>query len=191
VLSDDIQKVLAAKIQGKGQDGGDGDVVMLNPGRAQGDVIRDVLAVGLEAAGLKVVDKADLVVKAVCKPQPQQTIRINTDNRWPRREGDIVERTVTPHASFLEMTLKGETLWKRGYVARPHMTIWLEEGESLDHALERLTKPNLTIFTQAKFSGHVARPGKATANGAYGVSQFTTSGIIDGKSTDGRGAVFE
>ena len=146
----------------------------------------------MEAAGLKVVDKADLVVKAVCKPQPQQTIKINTDNRWPRRESDIVERTVTPHASFLEMALKGETLWKRGYVAQPHMTIWLEEGESLDQALERLTKPNLTIFTHAKFSGHVARPGKATANGAYGVSQFTTSGIIDGQSSDGRGgAVFE
>jgi hypothetical protein len=191
VLTDDIQKVLAAKIQAKGQDGGDGKVVMLNPGRAQGDVIRELLAVGLEAAGLKVVDKADLVVKAVCKPQPQQTIKINTDNRWPRRAEDIVERTITPHASFLEMTLKGEILWKRGYVAQPHMTIWLEEGESLDQALERLTKPNLTIFTHAKFSGHVARPGKATANGAYEVSQFTTSGIIDGQSADGRGGVFE
>jgi hypothetical protein len=192
VLTDDIQASLMAKIQGQNEQGGDGKVVMLNPGRAQGDLIREALAKSLEAAGLEVVDHADLVVKAVCKPQPQQTIRINTDNRWPRRESDIVERAVTPHASFLEMKLKGETLWKRGYVAQPHMTIWLNEGETLDQALERMTKPNLTIFTNAKFSAYVARPGKATANGAYGVSQFSTGGLVDGKSDSGSaGGVFE
>jgi hypothetical protein len=192
VFSDDVQKALLQKIQGDNPPGNDGKVVMLNPGGAQGDMIREALSRSLEAAGLEVVDHADLVVKAVCKPQPQQTIYVNTDNRWPVRKEDIVERTITPHASFLEMTLKGETLWKRGYVAEPHMTIWAKPGETLDQALERLTQPNLGVFTMAKFSAYVAKPGKATPNGAYGVSQFSASGLVDGKSTSGgAGGVFE
>ena len=46
------------------------------------------------------------------------------------------------------------------------MMIWIEKGETLDKALERMTKPNVGLFTNAKFSPYVARPGKATPNGA-------------------------
>ena len=110
-----------------------------------------MLASALEAAGLKVVEKSDLVVKAVCKPQPQQVIRVNVDGRFPPRPEDIQERTITPHATYLEMSLKGDVLWKRGFVAQPHMTIWMQQGETLDQALERMTKPNVGLFTNAKF----------------------------------------
>jgi hypothetical protein len=41
------------------------------------------------------------------------------------------------------------------------------------------------VFTGAKFSGYVARPGKATNNGAYGVSQFSTHGWKDGPAAAG------
>ena len=71
------------------------------------------------------------------------------------------------------------------------MTIWLEKGESLDTALERMTKPNVALFTNAKFSPYVARPGKATPNGAYGVSQFTAHGLVDGRASSGQRAAFE
>lgn len=148
------------------------------------DEIRQDLTKAIEAAGLRVVDDSELVVSAICKPQEQQTIRINTSKfRLNARPEDIVERTITPHASFLEMTLKGESLWKRGYVARPGMTIWLEEGETLDQALERLTKPNLALLKNAKFSGYVTKPGKATSNGAFGVSRVSSAGLIDGAAS--------
>ncbi len=191
-IPDDVRKSLEASIQGSGRSGEDGKIVFLGQNRAAGDLIRKALAASLEAAGLKVVDHADLVVKAVCKPQPQQTIRINVDRRFPVRPGDIVERTITPHASTLEMTLKGEPLWTRGYVARPGGLIIVNEGESLDQCLQRLSQPNLHTISNFKFSGYVARPGKATREGAYGVSQFTSQGLVDGKSSDGsRNGVFE
>jgi hypothetical protein len=89
------------------------------------------------------------------------------------------------------MTYKGEELWKRGFVAKPFMTIWMNQGENLDQALQRLTQPNLTIFTHAQFSPYVAKPGKATPNGAYGASQFTDRGIVDTGSTGNGRVAFE
>ena len=191
-LTEEVRKALTAKLQ-TADSGADqaANVVVLQPGAAQGDLIRQALTAGLQEAGFKVVERSDLVVKAVCKPQPQQTIKVNVDGRWPPRPEDIQERTVTPHASYLEMSLKGEALWKRGFIAQPFMTIWMNQGETLDQALQRLTQPNLTIFTQAKFSPYVAKPGKATPNGAYGVSQFTTRGIVDGGPSGNQRAAFE
>lgn len=182
-ISDEIRQSLHRELGATGDQSG--KIVVLDSNVAAADVVRRKLEAALEAAGLKVVDGAKLKLKAICKPQPTQTIRINTDNRWPVREKDIVERTITPHASYLELSLAGEPLWKRGYVATPGLVIYLKAGESLDQALERLTNPDLGVFTGAKFSGYVARPGKATNNGAYGVSQFSTHGWKDGPAAAG------
>lgn len=164
--------------------------VEIDPGIGSADEIRQSLADALQKAGLRVVDDSDLVVKAVCKRQERQTIRINMDNRFPVRESDIVERTITPHSSFLGMTLNGESLWERGYYARPGHMIYLEEGESLDQALHRLTRPNLSLFKNARFPDYVARPGKATKNGAYGLSRLTENGLVDDQRSR-VGAAFE
>jgi hypothetical protein len=191
-VPDDVRKSLEASIRSAARPGDDGKVVFLNQNRAAGDLVRKALAASLEAAGLKVVNHADLVVKVVCKPERQQKLRINVDRRFPVRPGDFVERTITPHASTMEMSLKGETLWTRGYVARPGGLIIVNEGETLDQCLQRLSQPNLQLFSNFKFSGYVARPGKATRDGAYGVSQFTSQGLVDGKSADGsKNGVFE
>ncbi len=189
-IPDEVRQSLSASVQNIGGD--NGKIVVLNSNGAQNDIIRRSLTNSLQEAGLKVVEHSDLIVKAVCKPQPQQTIRIRVDNRFPPRPQDIVERTITPHATYLEMSLKGKVLWRRGFVAEPRVTIWLQNGETLDQALERLTKPNVGLLTHAKFSPYVARPGKASPNGAYGVSQFTAHGLVDGRSSSrGGGAAFE
>jgi hypothetical protein len=158
-------------------------IVVINSGGEEKDLIRSSLANALEAAGLRVVDKSDLVVRAICKKQPSQEVAINVDGRWPVRQQDVVRRTITPHASYLEMTLRGDVLWKTGYVARPGYTFFIEQGETLDAALTRLTRPNLNVFKNAKFFAHIARPGKATDNGAYGVSRLTSRGLIDGSES--------
>jgi hypothetical protein len=190
-MTEDFQKAIANKQKAAQAEPGAANVVFLQPGAAIQDTVRELLKAGIEKAGLKVVEKSDLVVKAVCKPQEQQTIKVNVDGRWPIREADVQERTITPHASYLEMTYKGEELWKCGFVAKPFMTIWMNQGENLDQALQRLTQPNLTIFTHAQFSPYVAKPGKATPNGAYGASQFTDRGIVDTGSTGNGRVAFE
>jgi hypothetical protein len=167
-----------------------GNIVVINGGGEEKELIRRSLATALKAAGLNVVDKSDLVVKAVCKQQPSQTVEINADGRWPVRREDIVQRTITPHASYLEMSLRGDILWKRGYIARPGHIFFIERGETLDAALTRLTRPNLSVFRNAKFSAHIARPGSATENRAYGVSRLTSRGLIDGSASDRGGASF-
>jgi hypothetical protein len=191
-MPSEVEQQLTARLQNANLAGADGGkIVFLQQGAAQSDLIRQALTAALIEAGFKVVDKSNLVVKAICKPQPQQTIRVNVDGRWPPRPEDFQERMITPHASYLEMTLNDEPLWKRGFVARPHMTIWIKQGESLDEALARYTQPNFTIFTNAMFSPYVAKPGKATPNGAYGVSQFTARGIVDGSTSGSERAAFE
>lgn len=192
VFTDEAQKALTARIQEIGLDDKPaGNVVVLQPGSAQGDLVRQALTAALQEAGFKVVENADLVVKAVCKPQPQQTVRINADGRFPPRPEDFKDFPITPHESYLTMSLGNHQLWQRGFVARPHMTIWLNRGETVEQALQRLTQPDFSIFTHAKFSPYVARPGKATRNGAYGVSQFTARGIVDGGGNGTNGGSFE
>jgi len=191
-LTEEVQQALTANLHEASSSGAkDEKVVVLKPGGAQSDMIRQSLAAGLQSSGLKVADHADLVVKAVCKPEPPQTIRVRVDNRFPPRPEDIVERLITPHSSYLEMKLGDKVLWKRGYVARPQVLIDIREGETLDQSLERYTRPNIRIFMNNKFSPYVARPGTATESGAYGVSKMTTRGVIDGQSTTGKGGSFE
>jgi hypothetical protein len=197
-ITDEVRKSLTAKANPAAiPDGVNAKVVQIEPGRPLADLVRKALAASLTEAGLKVVDKSELVVKAVCKPQSQQQIKINMHDRRPGigafgGQSHIEERTITPHMSTLEMSLSGEVLWKRGGVAKPNMTIWLQKDESLEQALDRLTKPNIGMFTHAKFSGHYARPGKASSNGAYGVSQISAQGVIDGPGArTGSGAIFE
>jgi WD40 repeat protein len=165
-------------------------IVVLNPNGEENELIRRSLTNALEAAGLRVADKSDLVVKAVCKQQSSQEVAINADGRWPVRRQDIVRRTITPHASYLELSLRGDAIWKKGYIARPGHVFFVERGESLDAALTRLTRPNLDVFRNAKFSSYFARPGAASENGAYGVSQLTPNGIVDGSPTGGNGQSF-
>lgn len=181
VLPDDVEKRLAGYVKAVEKSEADDDkIVMLKPGDAKKDLVRRELAIALKEAGYQVVSKSNLVLKFVCKPQPPQTIRINVDRRWPPRREDFVEKTITPHATCLSFALNGEVIWENGFVARPNMIIYLEKGETLDQALERLSRPNMLMFTLMKFSAPMARRGKATENGAYGVSAFTSKGLVDG-----------
>ncbi len=153
--------------------------------------VGEEIAANLTAAGFTIDTNSPLVVEAVCKRMKSQTIKINKGHRTFRpRPEDILERTIVPHTSSLTMKLGNEVIWEKGHVARPGMTIWLNEGESVDQALERLTRPNLDLITKAKFSSHIARPGKASRNGAYGVSQLTARGVVDNE-VDAGGAAFE
>lgn len=183
VLPDNVEKQIAGYVKGvEKSETDDGKIVMLKPGDSKKDLVRRELAIALKEAGYQVVDSSNLVLKFICKPQPQQTVLINVDGRSPARPEDFVEKPITPHATCLSFALNGEVIWENGFVAKPHMIIYLEKGETLDQALVRLSRPNMLMFSLMKFSSPMARRGKATENGAYGVSEFTSKGLIDGKN---------
>jgi hypothetical protein len=149
----------------------------IDPGVAAEAELRESLQKALESAGFKIVESSRNVVTAICKQQEQQTIRINTDNRWRVREGDIVERTIVPYASYVKITVNGKEVWSVGYIARPGHIIWMQDGESLDDALQRLTRPNVDLIKNVRFAPYIARQGEAGSNGAYGISNLTSAGI--------------
>jgi WD40 repeat protein len=191
-LTPDVQKLLENSVRGGSiVDDHENNIVMLKPDDANKDLIRKALAAALTRAGFRVVANSNLVVTAVCKPQPQQSMRINVDGRNPPRPQDIVERTVTPHATYVAFTMNGEILWKRGAIAKPNMVLYLEKGETLYQALQRVTQPNMLLFTMMEFGSHVARPGEATEEGAYGVSQFHNGKLVDGLSRPSGNDVIE
>ncbi|QDU58904.1 SHD1 domain-containing protein [Aeoliella mucimassa] len=107
------------------------------------ETVRQAVTANLEEAGYVVGDGSDLVVTAVCKKLPSQTIKINMGpDRFRARPEDIVERTITPHPSSLTLTYRGKKIWGHGNMGKPGMTIWMDENESVDQALQRLTTPN-------------------------------------------------
>jgi hypothetical protein len=137
------------------------------------DNVKAAISANLTDAGFKVADAADLVVTAFCKRTPQQNIRIDTGYDWANhKRGEIVERTITPCVTTLTLTLKGEKIWSEGGLAQPGMMISLQKDETLDQALDRLTKPGIDWIKKRKYDPYLTRPGKATAEGAYGTSDL-------------------
>ena len=59
------------------------------------------------------------------------------------------------------------------------MVIWLQNDESLDQALTRITKPNIALLKETRIPGKLGRPGNATNNGAYGTSVITPEGLSE------------
>lgn len=140
---------------------------------ASTDEVRAAIATNLTDAGFKVADNADLVVSGVCKHLPQQNIKVNMgfDREHPMAP-KVEERTITPCLTTLDLKLHGEKIWGMGGLNQPGMAIYLQKDESLDQALDRLTKPGIDWVKSHKYEPYLTRPGKATDEGAYGTSQL-------------------
>lgn len=143
---------------------------------AVGEAVRE----NLTKAGFKVVEGASAVAVATCKLLPQQDIRINMSRHQIDPDAwDIVTRTITPSISRLEIRRNGQELWAVGSLAEPGQTIWIRGGETLDEALERITKPYPQLLTETPFDSHVARRGTVGRQNAYGQSRLTPAGVVD------------
>jgi WD40 repeat protein len=188
VLTDDVKQQLAARVNSAARGSKNGQrIEAVRPADSPAEMIRKGLAAGLQAAGYKVVDKSTIVMTAVCKPEPEQTIKINTGgDRFNPRPEDIVEQTIKPHSTYVAITKDGRTLWEHGTVAKPHagLIIYVEQGETLEQALVRLTQPNTYLFTEMRFDSFIATPGNATAHGGYGKSNISSKGFTDLSATD-------
>ncbi len=149
----------------------------IDPAVANEDDIYRKMVIAVEKVGFEVVvDEVPLVLKGFCKSIAPQTIRINTSGdvhrrHFPRPE-DIVERTITPHPTYVSLSYRGKEIWRRGTSGRPGMDIYLQQGEGLDQALQRITSPQITLFENLSIELPLIKPGEATANGAYGASEI-------------------
>ncbi|TWT32231.1 hypothetical protein KOR34_39930 [Posidoniimonas corsicana] len=153
----------------------------LAPGLERRHEVRPAVEQNLRDAGFEIADSADIVVTVVCKQLPSQEIHIDPNPRGSlrRKRDEVITRTITPYQTKIAMLVGGREVYSRGQTYSPGMTIWLEEGESIDAALKRLTTPNVGFILLAKFNGEVARPGDATKNGAYGFSKLTSAGVLE------------
>ncbi|WP_442483621.1 SHD1 domain-containing protein [Aeoliella sp. SH292] len=142
--------------------------------------VRAALEANLAKAGYVVSDKSDTVLTAICKQLPSQSIKINKGRfHFHARPEDIVEHTITPSPSSLTLTYKGQSVWRQSNMGQPGGAIWLNDGESIEQALARLTTPNTKLITDSKIPATVVRPGTASSNGAYGVTDLN-SGVSGG-----------
>lgn len=146
--------------------------------------VRQRVEENLRTAGYVIAEESDVVVKAVCKRLPSQTIEISDFHASPWGRNNVQERTVTPHPSSLTLSYQGKTVWRRGNMGRPGAVFHMQKGESLDQALVRLTTPNTKLLLEAEFPQEIIRPGTATSSGAYGVTNLATG-------ASGGGARFE
>src|SRR5262249_38910474 len=80
----------------------------------------------------------------------------------------------TPCVTTMALTFKGDDIWHSGGLSQPGMAIYLQKDETLDQALDRLTKPGIDWVKKRKFDPYLAKPGKATPGGAYGTSRLPT-----------------
>lgn len=148
------------------------------------DEVRRAVEANLQKAGYVVADKSDVVVQALCKQLPSQTVRIRDWHRPHWDPGEVQERTITPHPSSLTMSYRGQPVWRRSNMGQPGAVFHMQEGESLDAALQRLTTPNTKLLVESDFPKEIIRPGTASSNGAYGVTNLATG-------ASGSGARFE
>lgn len=113
-----------------------------------------------------------------CKKQSRQEIRINMSSSPFPDAWDVVTRTIEPYFSFVAIRRGEVELWSRGWKAGPHAMIFVNKGETLDDALRRITTPDTELIENLVFASHLATPGQATPEGAYGVSRLSKDGVI-------------
>lgn len=135
--------------------------------------VREAVIRNLQAAGYVVAEGSDVVVTAVCKRLEPRTISVSDFHApsWNRGR-NAEQRTITPCPSSLAMSYKGQAVWRQSNMGAPGSVFHLRKGESLDDALARLTTPNTQLLTDSDFPSEIIRPGKATSNGAYGVTNL-------------------
>lgn len=143
----------------------------------------------LKSSGYRVVEKsaasADaLEATVICRALPQQVVRINMSSSPFPDAWDIVERTITPYVSRVALRHNNVELWSDGWRAEPGHVIWINDGETLDEALNRLTSPDIDRLLQVQFASHLARPGNASPEGAYGASRLTVAGVVTNQTGD-------
>ncbi|QDU91410.1 hypothetical protein Pla175_48330 [Pirellulimonas nuda] len=138
------------------------------------DEVRQAVTKQLTAAGYTVVDgPTQLVAFAECrKMQEEKQIRINVGGNAFPEEQDIVTRWIRPALSRVGFEANGEAIWIDGGSYDVWGNIYLEEGESLDDALERLTTPDIRRVLSATFASYVARQGNVGSDKAYGTSDL-------------------
>lgn len=134
--------------------------------------VRNAIAENLSAAGYVVVEHdTPLVAVATCKTLTRQQVRINLSKSYfDPDDWDIITKSIIPKAAGVSIERNEEEIWKSGYVSSLSHIIILNDGETLDDALKRLTSVNIESVLNASFPTHIAKVGETGKDNAYGES---------------------
>jgi hypothetical protein len=117
--------------------------------------VKTALHVALEKAEMNVSDNADL--KLVARMKHGETVQVNyrTFGTFHNDQGQQV--SVTSRIYELELQQNGVVIWKRNAVhsAPPHLH--MEQGESIQAAIDRIMKPRAESFA-GRLPSYVVKP---------------------------------
>jgi hypothetical protein len=117
--------------------------------------VKTALHVALEKAEMNVADNADL--KLVARMKHGETVQVNyrTFGAFHNDQGQQV--SVTSRIYELELQQNGVVIWKRNAVhsAPPH--VHMEQGESIQAAIDRIMKPRAESFA-GRLPSYVVKP---------------------------------
>ncbi len=128
----------------------------------------------LEASGVTVDDKANLVLKAFTERGKEDTISLR-NIRSPRFGGEGEKVTFTPTISRITLTNGDRQLWAKSISHGPSGIIRLQQDETSQQAVDRLCQPNAGFFRSMLLPKYLALLPDGKAN--LGSSQLSATGL--------------
>jgi len=125
----------------------------------------------LEANGLSVAPEQPVEFVARTRLGKQEETAYHGFRLFPRRDLDTVR--FQQHISEVNCVVDGHIAWSVSSVTAAPTMLRIEEGESVEQALARYSKPNLAFFDAVSFPRCIAQPREPQALGA---SQLTPQG---------------
>ncbi|HVJ86174.1 MAG TPA: SHD1 domain-containing protein [Caulifigura sp.] len=126
------------------------------PDPAEQEKARAGLEASVVAAGMKVTPNSPIVVRA----------SISTENKQQKFQtfGTLNSQDVntTQHTTKVELLVSGQPVWQTSSYSGTGMILSAKQGESLQDAANRQSKPNYGLFAKVSIPQYVMQPGKKT-----------------------------
>jgi hypothetical protein len=153
------------------RDGAEVELVVECPEEVESRELLAALTVSVKRAGWNVAPEADTTVAAVVSRGVTRQLAYR-NSRVPARGGQIESVSITPFTSGLEIRQGEQVLWKRESVGRLPPVVVVQDGETMQEALQRLERPDAAFYSRLQLPTHVPLPaiidglGRSTLEGA-------------------------
>ncbi len=138
--------------------------------------VYDSLAAKLKANGCTVDPSSSIVLNCFTEKGKTQTREYENRGGFGRRPGNGSEKvTFTPTICYMQIAKSNKVLWKRSVSSGPGFMMFLNEGESIQQAANKQSKPSPHFYTSAEIPKYYATlpDGKK----ALGSNELTQNGI--------------
>jgi hypothetical protein len=127
-----------------------------NGGSGDTNAAREALVKKLTDNGIAVVPESQVKFVGEVIPGETQKIRVRM---WSASgpSFDEQEHQFTPRTVLLRLIAGGEEVWKRGFTKEPTGYIQLQQNETVDQALQRLTDASVEVLGKYRLPRYLAR----------------------------------